>query len=37
MVMDTLLKYIKDGWIDIESPWFIDEMSDLERTRTGRA
>jgi hypothetical protein len=31
MVMDTLLKYIKDGWIDIESPWFIDEMSDLER------
>lgn len=31
LVMDMLLKYIKDGWIDLESPWFIDEMSDLER------
>ena len=31
LVMDCLLKYLKDGWIDIDSPWFIDEMSDLER------
>ena len=31
LVMDMLLKYIRDGWIDIDSPWFIDEMSDLER------
>jgi hypothetical protein len=31
LVMDNLLKFLKDGWIDIDSPWFVDEMSDLER------
>jgi hypothetical protein len=32
MALDLLLKYIESGWIDINSPWFVDEMSDLERS-----
>ena len=32
MALDLLLKYIDSGWIDINSPWFVDEMSDLERS-----
>jgi hypothetical protein len=31
LVMDLLLKYIRDGWIEIDDPFFIDEMADLER------
>lgn len=31
MVMDTLVKYLRDGWCDINSPWFVQEMQELER------
>lgn len=31
MMMDTAIKYLKDGWVDINSPWFVSEMADLER------
>ncbi len=31
MMMDYLVKMLRDGWIDIFSPWFINEMADLER------
>lgn len=31
MMMDMLLKAIRDEWIDVYSPFFVDEMSDLER------
>jgi hypothetical protein len=31
LIMDMILKYVRDGWIDIDSPWLIDEFSDLER------
>lgn len=32
MCLDMLLKYIDAGWVNINSPWFVDEMSDLERS-----
>lgn len=32
MALDLLLKYIESGWLEINSPWFVDEMSDLERS-----
>lgn len=32
MALDLLLKYIDSGWIEINSPWFVDEMGDLERS-----
>jgi len=31
LMMDWLVKFLRDGWIDINSPWFVDEMADLER------
>jgi len=34
LLMDRMIKYLRDGAIDIFSPWFIDEMSDLERDET---
>jgi hypothetical protein len=30
MMMDMLLDALNNGWLDINSPWFIDEMADLE-------
>lgn len=32
MALDMLLKYINSGWFDINSPWYIGEMEDLERS-----
>jgi len=26
----TLMTYLRSGWLDINSPWFVDEMADLE-------
>lgn len=34
MMMDFLLKAIRDEWIDVNSPFFVDEMADLERDDT---
>jgi hypothetical protein len=31
MMMDFLVKMLRDGWIDVFSPWFVGEMRDLER------
>jgi hypothetical protein len=31
MLMDWLVKFLRDGWLDIRSPWFVTEMEDLER------
>jgi hypothetical protein len=31
MMMDWIIKFLRDGWIDINSPWFVVEMEDLER------
>ncbi len=31
MMMDMLLKAVRDEWIDVYSPKFVDEMADLER------
>lgn len=31
MLMDRMIKYLRDGWLDIRSPFFVDEMNDLER------
>lgn len=31
MMMDMLLKAVRDEWIDVYSPYFVDEMADLER------
>lgn len=31
MMMDLVIKAIRDEWIDIASPYFVDEMGDLER------
>jgi hypothetical protein len=31
MMMDMLLKAVRDEWIDVYSPFFVDEMADLER------
>jgi len=31
MMMDLLIKMLRDGWVDINSPWFVQEMQDLER------
>ena len=31
MMMDYLIKMLRDGWVDIFSPWFVSEMADLER------
>lgn len=31
MMMDLLIKMLRDGWADINSPWFVQEMQDLER------
>lgn len=31
LMMDMLVKWLRDGWIDIPSPWFIEEMESLER------
>jgi hypothetical protein len=30
MMMDMLLDATMNGWLDINSPWFVDEMADLE-------
>jgi hypothetical protein len=30
MMMDMLIDAITNGWLDINSTWFIDEMADLE-------
>lgn len=32
MMMDLLIKAVRDEWIDVNSPYFVDEMSDLEAT-----
>lgn len=34
MMMDFLIKMLRDGWVDVNSPWFVDEMSDLERNES---
>ncbi len=31
MMMDWIIKFLRDGWLDINSPWFVVEMEDLER------
>lgn len=31
LMMDTLVKYLRDQWVDINSPWFVEEMAELER------
>jgi hypothetical protein len=31
MMMDYAIKALRDGYIDINSPFFVDEMADLER------
>lgn len=31
MMMDLLIKMLRDAWVDINSPWFVQEMQDLER------
>jgi hypothetical protein len=31
MMMDYLIKWLRDGWVEIRSPWFVEEMADLER------
>lgn len=31
LMMDYTVKALRDGWVDINSPWFVDEMQDLER------
>ena len=31
MMMDYIIRALKDEWIDINSPYFVDEMGDLER------
>jgi hypothetical protein len=30
MMLDTFIKAVKDGWVDINSPFLIDEMATLE-------
>lgn len=30
MMLDMLLDALNNGWLDINSPWFVDEMADLE-------
>jgi hypothetical protein len=30
LAMDMLLDALNGGWLDVSSPWFIDEMADLE-------
>lgn len=30
LLMDMLLDAINKGWLEVRSPWFIDEMADLE-------
>ncbi len=31
LMMDNLIRMLRDGWIDVFSPWLVDEMRDLER------
>lgn len=31
LMMDNLVKYLRDEWLDINSPWFVEEMAELER------
>lgn len=31
LMMDNLVKYLRDNWLDINSPWFVEEMAELER------
>jgi len=31
MMMDYIIRAIKDEWIEVNSPYFVDEMGDLER------
>lgn len=31
MMMDYIIRALKDDWIDVNSPYFVDEMGDLER------
>ena len=31
MMMDWIIKFLRDGWLDINSPYFVTEMEDLER------
>jgi hypothetical protein len=31
MMMDYVIRALKDDWIDVNSPYFVDEMGDLER------
>ena len=36
LMMDMLLDALNNGWLDINSPWFINEMSELEVIEAGR-
>ena len=31
LMMDHLVKFIRDGWFEANSPWFVEEMAELER------
>jgi hypothetical protein len=31
MLVDWVTKALRDGWIDLNSPWFVEEMEDWER------
>lgn len=31
MLVDWITKFLRDGWLDIRSPWFVSEMEDWER------
>ena len=32
----TLMTYLRSGWLNINSPWFVDEMADLEADETSQ-
>ena len=36
LLMDMLLDALNNGWLNINSPWFINEMSELEVIEAGR-
>lgn len=33
-MLDFLMKALKDGWLDINSPWFVDEMGNFIRNES---
>jgi hypothetical protein len=37
MMMDFLVKMLRDEMVDVNSPWFVDEMSDLEASEDRQA